>query len=109
MHLTCFFSPKMDIHTGQNFLHQRRRESQSRSARRRCGPAVHTLTHSLVHSQKAQQRLIGLFVQAQDSLPVLSIRLLLLQPVQSEEGRVESGEEQREQQGGAAHHHGAAT
>lgn len=65
--------------------------------------------HSLLHSQEAQQRLIGLFVQTQDSLPVLSVRLLLLQPIQSEERRVESREEQREQQRGAAHHHSAAT
>lgn len=64
---------------------------------------------SLVHSQEAQQRLIGLFVQTQDSLPVLHVRLLLLQPIQREERRVEPGEEQGEQQRGAAHHHGAAT
>lgn len=65
--------------------------------------------HSLLHSEEAQQRLIRLFVQAQDSLPVLSVPRLLLELIQSEERRVESREEQREQQGGAAHHHGAAT
>lgn len=108
MCLTCFFSPKMDIHTGQNFLHQRRREYQIRST---TGVVWFSwvCAHSLLHSQKAQQRLIRLFVQTQDSLPVLSVRLLLLQPIQSEERRVESREEQREQQRRAAHHDSTAT
>lgn len=65
--------------------------------------------HSLVHTQEAQQRLIGLFVQTQDPLPVLNVGLLLLQPVQREERRVEPREEQRQEQRGAAHHHSAAT
>lgn len=107
MRLTCFFSPKMDIHTGQNFLHQRRREQIRSSTRDVWFSCVCVRSH--LHSQRAQQRLIRLFVQTEDSLPVLSVRLLLLQPVQSEERRVESREEQREQQRGAAHHNSAAT
>lgn len=65
-------------------------------------------THLLLHSQKAEQRLVRLFVQSQDALPVLAIRLLLLQAVQGKERRVESRQQQREEQRGAAHHHNTA-
>lgn len=61
--------------------------------------------HSLLHSQEAEQRLIGLLVESEDVLPVLHLLLLHMQPVQSEEGRVETREQQWEDQGGAAHHH----
>lgn len=73
----------------------------------RCVCTSVTCPNSLLDSQKTEQRLVGLFVEPEDPLPVLDVLLLLLQAVQGEERRVESREQQREEQSGATHHHTA--
>lgn len=72
-----------------------------------CGRACVSWTNSLLDSQEAEQRLVGLFVETEDALPVLDLLLLLLQAVEGEERRVESREQQGEEQRGAAQHNTA--
>lgn len=106
--LTCFFSPRIDIQTGQNFLkHTQTHTSVCSSISTRQTPPDQVFADgpdSLLHCQEAEQRLVRLLVELQRVLPVLGVQVLLLQAVEGEERRVERRQQHREEQRGGAHH-----
>lgn len=53
---------------------------------------------SLLNSQEGEQSQVRLLVEAQDALPVDVVLSLLVQGVEREERRVETGEQDGEQQ-----------
>lgn len=58
----------------------------------------------LLDAQEGEQGEVGLLVEAQDALPVNVVLSLLVQGVEGEERRVETGQKDRKQQSRAAHH-----